>query len=66
MFGGRYVAQVTQEVARYISNVQVIHNYYYGILYITITTEAEISNYISKIYPITLRRIIDIIGKEIR
>lgn len=65
MFGGHTYAMGTQEVARYISNVEIIHNTYTRLFYITITTETSISSSGAEIEPILLYRAIDIRHKTI-
>ena len=65
MFGGHGVAQGTQEVARYIANVEIVHNSYTNLLYITITTETSISRFDIEIEPIVLYRVVDIRYKTV-
>ena len=60
MFGGNRTAPGTQEIARYIANVEVSHNTNEQLLFITITTEPSITRFDILIEPIVLRTAINV------
>ncbi|MCL1997036.1 MAG: prepilin-type N-terminal cleavage/methylation domain-containing protein [Defluviitaleaceae bacterium] len=65
MFGGQGVGLGTQEVARYIADVEIIHDTNTQLLHITVTTEASIGRFAVEVEPVVLYRAIDVRYKTV-